>query len=568
MDFRDFAANETSTLIARVSAGAAERSHEQLRNLRAALETALGSLESSITEPPQVDREITELVARLTKAAAAGAQDAARRVAEEGRKAADALRADLKLHAEQIESLSRALIEAQTQADALRADVEAERERGDGARAELADTRESFERADAARLEAVAACDAETSARESLELELRTLREEVERVETARLEAVVDRDVQSSARISAESELTVLRDVLESTRAELSTAATELEIAVADRARFEDHASVAQSQAEAAEAKLRAVTELLETNAARVKTLERLQKEHERTIRELEARRPAAATSGDASHPSLAVFDELLNSFEALGSSPTISDVLTTLVEHLAAEFPRVALFRVRGNRLEGEHQIGFDLSSDIGKVIVPLGMDSMLARAASSRKVERLSGRELQENGRTPFTGTPSCALALPIVVHDETLALVYADDSGQTERSPGTLELSTRFAGALQQHAVALLTRLTNELKTLAELRAYAGSLWEEIEQMYASDVDAGRTGEELQNRLKANVDYAHSIYANRAAFESKSAAALLDDQLVATLEKHNDTPFGRHLAAVTGRGHSERQQAAEAS
>ena len=116
--------------------------------------------------------------------------------------------------------------------------------------------------------------------------------------------------------------------------------------------------------------------------------------------------------------------------------------------------------------------------------------------------------------------------------------------------------METCARFADAMRQHAVALLMRHTNELKTLAELRAYASSLVLEIEQMYVSDVGAGKTGHDLQSRLKGNVDYARSIYANRVALEGADAAALLDDQLATLIEAQHATPFGADLASIVGR------------
>jgi hypothetical protein len=99
------------------------------------------------------------------------------------------------------------------------------------------------------------------------------------------------------------------------------------------------------------------------------------------------------------------------------------------------------------------------------------------------------------------------------------------------------------------------------------MAELRAYAGSLLTEIEQMYQSDVAAGKQGEELQKRLHANLDYARSIYSNRAQFESPSAGALLDAQVSAMAEAHRASAFGHDLAVVI-EWSSDSSRAAEAS
>ena len=154
-----------------------------------------------------------------------------------------------------------------------------------------------------------------------------------------------------------------------------------------------------------------------------------------------------------------------------------------------------------------------------------------------------------------------------MPIVVDGETIALVYADDFGDSDHEPrGAEDVSVKFAEALRHHTVALLMRLTAELKTMAELRAYATSLLTEIEQMYQSDVEGGKEGEELKRRLLANLDYARSIYSNRAQFESPSAAALLDAQVLATVDARQDSAFGRDLGVVVE--WSAGSRAAEAS
>jgi hypothetical protein len=371
-------------------------------------------------------------------------------------------------------------------------------------------------------------------------------------------------------------DLGAARAELENTLAQLAAAQNEVEAAqalieeaVADRARHEEAAGVSHSQAEAAEAKLEAVTSLFKTSNSRVKALERAQEEHDRVVRGLQAKLHAQTTAvatptGESG--TLALLDEMLGSFEALSGATTIADVLTTLTEQLAADFCRVALFRVKGNRLEGEHQIGIDLPADVGKVMLPLGMDSFLTRAASSGQLMRLTGSELADSSRTPFAGSPSCALALPVVVNGEALAVVYADDSGQADndRAPIDLERSARVADALRHHAVALLTRLTAELKALAELRSYADLLLKEMEQMYTADVDAGQSGDMLLNLLKSNLEYARSIYANRVEHESADAASLLEDQISSIIESQRDTPYGRDLAAALGRTEEEPSEA----
>jgi len=348
----------------------------------------------------------------------------------------------------------------------------------------------------------------------------------------------------------------------------VAAAAKRVERIAAEKMTLEESAEVAQSQSQASEAKLAAVTDLFKQNGARVKLLERAKDEAERKIAALEARLRESATSTPGAEPSMPlvpVFDELLSGFQALGAATTISDVLTTLVEQLAAQFPRVALFRVKKSHLQGEHQIGFDLKTDIAKVVIPLGMDSLLARAASSGQIERLSAEELAESTAVPFSGSPMNALALPIMA-GEPVAVIYADDSGaEAAHSAETIDITIRFAEAMQQHAAALLSRLTNELKTLTELQAYAGTLVNEIAQMYAADLQSGLGGEQLTERLKGNLDYARSIYGSRIALEGADAAGLLDDELASMIEAQQGEPFGRDLAAASGLPDSAARSAA---
>jgi hypothetical protein len=225
------------------------------------------------------------------------------------------------------------------------------------------------------------------------------------------------------------------------------------------------------------------------------------------------------------------------------------------MVPRLSVAFSRVALFKVHGNRLEGEHQAGFDPKTDINKVAIPVGMDSLLSRAASSGRTERLSGPELAESGLVPFKGTPTFALAVPVALHGETLAILYADDSGHAAADSATYEMRTRFADALVQHGTSVLMRLTAELKALAELRDYAKSLLTEIEEMFLADAGADKPEDELHNRLKGHLEYARSIFATRVAMEGPGAATLLEDELSTIVETKGSSPFGRALSVVSG-------------
>ncbi len=543
MEFSALAAKETSALLNRVLGTASQTSLKRVDAMRAALETAAKALEEAIASQPDVDRDVDELAKKLGKVAAAETDARLKLLSAEARKITDALRAELGEVVGEKEALAISLKDARAQIDTVKAELQAEQKQAQTLQKQLAEVSGSTKKLESARADAIAARDKEAAAREK----------------------------EAAARATAENELHSLRSQQDKLSKEAKRAAADAEAAVAERRKAEVALNAANSQAQAAEAKLTAVTTLFKTSAARVQALEREQDQHLATIRELEGRAAhhtdqvateVVSNNGDG----MGVLEGLLGAFEALSAATTISDVLATLSEQLAAEFPRVALFRVKGNRLEGAHQIGFDLTNDIGKVVIPLAMDSGVSRAVTSGMTERLSGDALDVSG-LPFGGSPTFGVAMPIVVDGETTALVYADDFAEPHfEGHGSDEVRLKFAEALRHHTVALMMRLTTELKTMAELRAYAGSLLTEIEQMYHSDVAAGKEGEELKKRLLANLDYARSIYGNRAQYESPAAAELLDAQVSAMIDTHHDSPFGRDLAVVVE--WSAGSRAAEAS
>jgi hypothetical protein len=247
-----------------------------------------------------------------------------------------------------------------------------------------------------------------------------------------------------------------------------------------------------------------------------------------------------------------ALLDASIHSVDELASATTVADLLASLVRQLSVEFSRVALFRVKGNRLEGEYQIGFDDTTDVTKLVLPLSVDSLIPRAASSGLVEHLKGTDLDESSRAPFGGTPASALALPVTFQGETVAVVYAD-SDHIEPDPHAYDASAGYAKLMVRATAVLMVRLSQELKTLNELREYASMLLQEAEEMYSADMQSDRSEEERRSRLKDTIECARQLYAQRAALEGAAAATLLDDRIAMKIETEPATPFGRDLAAI---------------
>jgi hypothetical protein len=689
MDFRDLAAKETSAFAARVAASAAEQSKDRLQAFRTAINAATKALETALVATPHnLEDQLGDFVARLTKAASAQAEAAAHHVSEDARKKESALQAKFdaasKEQQARLDALQRekdALTSALAQTQAAQKKAEDARNRAEDAHSKAEEGLRRLEADLAARTQALKHAEsslaAETAAKKQAESALaqeHTLRGAAEAalahaegeiprmralVESARNEcdnlnsqlelAAVERgnfeeqlaaahariDALVAADATARADADTARTELDATRAHLDAARAELDSTMADldtvraelhntRAELDTVRSdvdgmraaldVARADADASRAALDNVR--AELNAARsgadaavasaradldttlaaaradaeaalaaevqaraaleaALTAEAGAKSHARNLEarvvtleqlshDLSAQLAAAHATPAPATTATSKFDELLSAFQGLAGAATIGDVLTTTVEYLAGEFPRVALFHVKGNRLEGGHQIGFEFDNDIAKVVVPLGMDSLLTRAASTGMTERI------ENGEgpaaAPFGGHPGSALAIPIVVNGETTAVIYGEDPGAPDATQAAV--SARFAAALCQHATAQLMRRTNELRTMAELRAYAASLLEEIEQMYDADVIAGKSAADLQSGLRGNLDYARSIYANRVQMESPDAAAFLEDRLLELLDERRGTPFGDGLGTLLADSIGLTTRAAEAS
>lgn len=464
-------------------------------------------------------KETAEFVEKLSKAATAGAQAAAQRVADEAKTRLDAVTSDLKARDARIAELETAHQNAERQARELEskhaASQAALEKKHDELRSELHSVREQHD-------------EASRSAREKLHEHMQAaeqLRHQVEGLQQKlRADAQAAQAAQEEIRLAAHTTSEKLRQELQA----------KIDAAVAAQARAADNAKSNEAQLRAARAQVEAAR--AELDAAKVDL-----------------------TGADGQ------MERLLVSFETLAAATSISDLLLALAETLGGEFKRVALFRLKGNKLQGDFQIGFDLSTDVGKVVIPLSMDSLLARAVTSGCIETMES-ENPDAPKAPFGGSPSCALALPVAAGGETLGILYADDGheGSTSDTAGARGLKGRFAELLLRHTVALALRLTAELRNLAELRGHAARLLNHAEEMYSADIEGGVQGNELKSRLLENIECARRLYAQRVAIEGPAAAGLLEDQLLVMIEQRANTPFGEDLASVVDVAGARRAEA----
>lgn len=583
MTFQDFAANETTAAIERLLARRSDESAQHLRALRDAVDRATRALDEAV--PPSDD--IQELTGRLGSAfatAASGIRQEAQATIDEIRAQLAAVRAEA--DAEQAAAATR-IEELESASAAGHAAAQFEAQVRTAVEAELRECRSLLDRAASDVAVRDARLDGLVQAEIGLRQELATAAAAREQLARERAGADERAEQEARARAAAEQELQHLRADLEAAFDDIARLGARLEAGAADRGRLVSELSAAQNELETARVQHEAAAAQLRAQVARVQTLERAHARQEELIRQLQARLDSGPSPDTPDRPLDADpqpvadepdADDLLTMLEAsergmdtLAAAGTIADLFSALTQQLSTRFARVALFRVKGKRLAGDTQIGFDHNTYVRKMVIPLSVDTMLTRVAATGHVERLSAADLADEGRgAPFRGMPSTAVALPIDVRGETIAVVYADDGpqGSAAQDPGACDVNVRLATLLARQASSRLLGLTHELRVLEELREYATSLVAGAEQIYLADAETRRPADELRRRLQDNLECARQLFAQRASLEAASAEGLLEEQIAALIGSRDDDPFARDLAALVGTPYAAPPRSAEAS
>jgi hypothetical protein len=134
-------------------------------------------------------------------------------------------------------------------------------------------------------------------------------------------------------------------------------------------------------------------------------------------------------------------------------TSPT--EIFDALLDQLAHDFAKVALFVAGAPGLKGWRARGLGPTSDITKLVIPRTSDSLLTRAAATRKPVHVTAGD----GEPPIGlwGTPVAeSVALPIHADEGVVAVVYAEDTDETTSQ----NVGRRIAEMLIKHAALRLT------------------------------------------------------------------------------------------------------------
>ena len=237
-----------------------------------------------------------------------------------------------------------------------------------------------------------------------------------------------------------------------------------------------------------------------------------------------------------------------------------MSDVLTALLTSAAAEAPRVALFVVNGPELRGWKSEGF--TDGVASLQIDLNEEGLLGDVLRRGEPVVTAGGAGPAAPRFAQLPPDCAAIAVPLLVGAQPVAVLYADGSGSAREAPASWPEAIQILG---RHASVNLAHLTaaraaeamrRSLPPASALtsprredsppagedgssaRRYARLLVSEIKLYNEGAVRIGRQKRDLLERLKPEIDRARRLYEQRISSAVDSRAAFFHQELVQTL------------------------------
>jgi ribonuclease HI len=144
----------------------------------------------------------------------------------------------------------------------------------------------------------------------------------------------------------------------------------------------------------------------------------------ERGMREVLATQPPAVASGPG-------MDQLKAAVTQIDKGASLSEVLTYLVDEVARNTDRAAMFIVKGTNAIGWYAKGTDTPDAVKQINIPLTADTVLRNVHNGKKAMR--GHISQTPGTAQalarLGGRPQGLLAVPLVLRDKLAAILYCD-------------------------------------------------------------------------------------------------------------------------------------------
>jgi hypothetical protein len=290
----------------------------------------------------------------------------------------------------------------------------------------------------------------------------------------------------------------------------------------------------------------------------------------ESRAREEQSRRQADAAKAVADsrvaerQAQLALVERLLNAIRAMDAGRSLTDILSALTSAAAAEAPRAALFVVNGSELRGWKAVGFATDTPPQASIADEGLLGDVLRHREPVVTAAGAGP-----AAPAFAALPSgrAALAVPLLVASQPVAVLYADDGGETPgETPASWPEAVQILG---HHASVSLAHLT--VARTAEVmrrsmsghgaatsataakedgnsaRRYARLLVSEIKLYNEAAVRVGRQKRDLLERLRPEIDRARQLYSQRISPSVDARGTLFQHELVQTLADGDPSLLG---------------------
>ena len=279
----------------------------------------------------------------------------------------------------------------------------------------------------------------------------------------------------------------------------------------------------------------------------------------------------AERTRTDAHQADLAHAARMVDAVRTLDDARTLTQALDALVEGAGAEVDRAAVLLVQGDRLRGWRMAGFPDAGPAKNIELDLdraGLAGAVVRTGVTVSRPMVSPGDEQgtrQPALPPFalSGGPRHAMALPVTVGGQVVAVLYAD-AARTDtptaasRWPAVLEILARHASraleamTVQQAAGVSLPRVVARASHSAlpgpveqggggdedAARRYARLLLSEIRMYHEPLVDAGRRSRDLRTRLRGEIDRARRLYEARVPAGVRERSDYFEQELVRTL------------------------------
>jgi chemotaxis protein histidine kinase CheA len=253
----------------------------------------------------------------------------------------------------------------------------------------------------------------------------------------------------------------------------------------------------------------------------------------------------------------LAGIERLLASVREISAAESLSDTLLAMLKGAAAEAPRAAVFIANGDRLQGFKDAGF---SGVPPCSLSIPASDSGALGEALRRGTAVTASADSDPGAPRFAALPPdrAGLAVPVVVGDRAVAVLYADDGGDAAPVvpaswPESVQILGRHAAACLSHLTAVRTAQAMRMsaamgahgahaETTTEddngARRYARLLVSEIKLYNEPAVRLGRQKRDLATRLRPEIERARRLYEERVPQAVAGRAAYFQQELVQTL------------------------------